>query len=221
MNFKQEYEKAFTDIKADENFKKNLVAMMDAESKKTKKKKTSAYIGGFAAAAVMVLVIGVGFATGILRGKMTQEPITDGADMVQDDVESVDDVEIDLGNNIVAEQQMSDGYVEFNFSDLSWYGKAESDEELLDIFKTLMCGDALEMLYCTDKEQFDEASLMSANDTSVLLERVQAAVCTNAEFAGDSHYYKAVFEDGLTIKFWVSDEGYLKLQDTGAVYQIP
>ena len=37
MNFKDEYQKAFQDIKADENFKQNLAAQMNIEKKRKRK----------------------------------------------------------------------------------------------------------------------------------------------------------------------------------------
>lgn len=220
MNFKQEYEKAFSDIKADENFKKNLVAMMDAESKKTKKKKTSAYIGVLAAAAVMVLVIGVGFMTGVLRGKTDQGELQDENQMVQNSSESQDNMSVDFNNEIVAGQDMSDTYMELNFSGLSWYGEAESDEELLTIFVSLMTGDDLDKIYCSNDDVFEENDLMKEEGVKKLVKRLRNAECTEKEYAGEGNYYKAVFKDGLTIKFRLSEQGYLMLQDTQTVYKI-
>ncbi len=217
MNFKDEYQKSFSEIKADENFKKNLVAQMNMEKKRKKK---PAYMGVLVAAAVMALVVGAGFMTGVLRGKSNPGTMPDGNQMVQDIPDSQGNVSVDLNNEMVAGQDMSESYVELNFSGLSWYGEAENDEELLNIFLTLMTGDTLDKIYCTDGDTFEETDLMKEAGVEKLVKRIQDAQCTEEEYSGVGSYYKAVFEDGLTIKFWISEDGYLKLQDTKTVYKI-
>ncbi len=217
MNFKDEYQKAFQDIKADENFKQNLAAQMNMEKKRKRK---PSYVGVLAAAAVMVLVLGVGFMTGILRGTANQGNVAQDGYVAQNSEESKVDSDINFSGETLAGQDMSDSYVDMSFSSLSWYGEAETEEELLSVFVALLCGDTLEKMYCTTEESFSDNSLMSQEDTEDLLKQLQNLSCTNKEFAGESKYYKAVFEDGLTVKFWISDDGYLKLQDTGAVFEI-
>lgn len=217
MNFKDEYQKSFSEIKADENFKRNLVAQMNMEKKRKKK---PAYIGVLAAAAVMVLVVGAGFMTGVLRGKSNPGVMPDGNQMVQDIPDSQGNVSVDFNNEMVAGQDMSESYVELDFSGLSWYGEAENDEELLDIFLTLMTGDTLDKIYCSGDDTFEENEQMKEAGVEKLVKRLQGAECTDEEYKGDGSYYKAVFEDGLTIKFWISEEGYLKLQDTKTVYEM-
>lgn len=217
MNFKDEYQKAFQDIKADENFKQNLLAQMNMEKKRKRK---PSYVGVLAAAAVMVLVLGVGFMAGILRGITNQGNVAQDGYVAQNSEESKVDSGINFSGETLAGQDMSDAYVDMSFSSLSWYGEAESEEELLSIFVSLLHGDTLEKMYCTTEESFSDNSLMSQADTEDLLKQLQNLSCTNKEFAGESKYYKAVFEDGLTVKFWISDDGYLKLQDTGAVFEI-
>lgn len=217
MNFKDEYQKSFSEIKADENFKKNLVAQMNMEKKRKKK---SGYMGVLVAAAVMVLVVGAGFMTGILRGKSNPGTTPDGNQMAQDTSDSQDNISLDLNNEMVAGQEMSETYVELNFSGLSWYGDAKTDEELLSRFVELMTGDTLDKIYCTDGDTFEEKDLMKEAGVEKLVKCIQDARCTEEEYSGAGSYYKAVFEDGLTIKFWISEDGYLKLQDTKTVYKI-
>lgn len=217
MNFKDEYQKSFSEIKADENFKKNLVAQMNMEKKRKKK---SGYMGVLVAAAVMVLVVGAGFMTGILRGKSNPGTMPDGNQMAQDTTEPQDNISLDLNNEMMAGQDMSETYVELNFSGLSWYGDAKTDEELLSRFVELMTGDTLDKIYCTDGDTFEEKDLMKKAGVEKLVKRIQDVRCTEEEYSGAGSYYKAVFEDGLTIKFWISEDGYLKLQDTKTVYKI-
>lgn len=217
MNFKDEYQKSFSEIKADENFKKNLVAQMNMEKKRKKK---PSYMGVLVAAAVMVLVVGVGFMTGILRGKSNPGTTPVGNQMVQDTSDSQDNISLDLNNEMVAGQDMSETYVELNFSGLSWYGDAKTDEELLSRFVELMTGDTLDKIYCTDGDTFEEKDLMKEAGVEKLVKRLQDARCTEEEYRGADSYYKAVFKDGLTIKFWISEDGFLKLQDTKTVYKI-
>lgn len=215
MNFKDEYQKSFADIKADEAFKQNLLAQMNMEKKRKKK---PAYIGVLVAAAVMVFVVGVGFMTGVLRGR--DVPQTDGGEnFVADNAsEPQEDVSINLENEVVAGQDMSETYMDMNFSSLSWYGGAETDEELLDTFVGYIQGDSLKEIYCTTEDTFTEEDLMSESETQALVEQLAELSCADKEGDVDGKYYKAVFEDGLTIKFWISEDGYLKLQDTGAIF---
>lgn len=217
MNFKDEYQKSFSEIKADENFKKNLVTQMNMEKKRKKK---PGYLGVLVAAAVMVLVVGAGFMTGVLRGKSNPDTMPDGNQMVQDTTEPQDNISFDLNNEMVAGQDMSETYVELNFSGLSWYGDAKTDEELLSRFVELMTGDTLDKIYCTDGDTFEEKDLMKEAGVEKLVKRLQDAQCTEEEYTGADSYYKAVFEDGLTIKFRISEDGYLKLQDTKTVYKM-
>ncbi len=216
MNFKEEYQKSFADIKADETFKQNLLAQMNMEKKRKKRK--PAYIGVLAAAAAMVLVVGAGFMTGVLKGKDVGQT-DDGENLFVDNVTlPEEDISVDLGNEVVAEQDMSETYMDMNFSSLSWYGTAKTDEELLGIFVGYMQGETLVKMYCTTEDTFGEEDLMPESETKALVERFGELSC--ADYADDveGEYYKAVFEDGLTIKFWISEDGYLKLQDTGAIF---
>lgn len=214
MNFKDEYQKSFADIKADENFKQNLLAQMNMEKKRKRK---PSYVGVLAAAAVMVLVVGAGFMTGVLNDKAN--PQTDGSDnLVASDVSQPgENVSVEFESQVVAGQDMS--YMDMNFSNLSWYGAAETEEELLDIFVGYMERDTLKHIYCTAEEDFKESDKMSDNEKEALVEQFSELSCTDKEYSGDGKYYKAVFEDGLTIKFWISEDGFLKLQDTGAVFE--
>ncbi|MBQ8247338.1 MAG: hypothetical protein IJZ42_09415 [Lachnospiraceae bacterium] len=216
MNFKDEYQKAFSEIKADENFKQSLLAQMNMEKKRKRK---PAYVGILAAAAVMVLVVGVGFMTGVLRGKDNSQ--TDGGEnlIVDNGAETTEDMSVNFEGEVYAGQDMSETYVDMNFSGLSWYGDAKTDEELLEIFISYMKDDSLVSMYCTTEETIDENDIMSESEIETLVNRFGELSCTDEAYAGESKYYKAVFEDGLTIKFWMSEDGYLKLQDTETVFK--
>lgn len=216
MNFKDEYQKAFSEIKADENFKQSLLAQMNMEKKRKRK---PAYVGILAAAAVMVLVVGVGFMTGVLRGKDNSQ--TDGGEnlIVDNGAETTEDMSVNFEGEVYAGQDMSETYVDMNFSGLSWYGDAKTDEELLEIFTSYMKDDSLVSMYCTAEETIDENDIMSESEIETLVNRFSELSCTDEAYAGESKYYKAVFEDGLTIKFWMSEDGYLKLQDTETVFK--
>ena len=216
MNFKDEYQKAFSEIKADENFKQSLLAQMNMEKKRKRK---PAYVGILAAAAVMVLVVGVGFMTGVLRGKDNSQ--TDGGEnlIVDNGAETTEDMSVNFEGEVYAGQDMSETYVDMNFSGLSWYGDAKTDEELLEIFISYMKDDSLVSMYCTTEETIDENDIMSESEIETLVNRFGELSCTDEAYTGESKYYKAVFEDGLTIKFWMSEDGYLKLQDTETVFK--
>ena len=216
MNFKDEYQKAFSEIKADENFKQSLLAQMNMEKKRKRK---PAYVGILAAAAVMVLVVGVGFMTGVLRGKDNSQ--TDGGEnlIVDNGAETTEDMSVNFEGEVYAGQDMSETYVDMNFSGLSWYGDAKTDEELLEIFISYMKDDSLVSMYCTAEETIDENDIMSESEIETLVNRFSELSCTDEAYTGESKYYKAVFEDGLTIKFWMSEDGYLKLQDTETVFK--
>jgi len=217
MNFKDEYQKSFADIKADENFKQNLLAQMNMEKKR--KRTIMPYVGVLSAAAAVVLVVGVGFMSGLLKSE--EDSQTDGGyDFVVDNVgQSSENSVVDFEHQVVAGQDEHGSYADMNFSDLSWYGAAEDKEELLDIFVGYMTGDSLTDIYCTTGDSFTENDKMSDKDKDALAEQMGELSCTDEECSDEAKYYKAVFEDGLTIKFWIDEEGYLKLQDTGAVFQ--
>ncbi len=217
MNFKDEYQKSFADIKADENFKQNLLAQMNMEKKRKRK---LAYIGVLSAAAAVTLVVGVGFMSGMLKGSENSRP--DGNDnLVAGDIpQSGENVSVEFESHVVAGQDKSETYADMNFSSLSWYGGAETEEELLDTFVGYIQGDSLKEIYCTTEDAFQESGKMSEREKAALAEQIGGLSCTDEEYDGTGKYYKAVFEDGLTIKFWISEDGILKLQDTGAVFAL-
>ncbi len=217
MNFKDEYQKAFSDIKADEAFKQNLLKEMKREKKR---RKNYAYVGVMAAAAVMLLVVGVTASTGILKGKQEPVPGDESSLVATGSSESIEEKSEIMTGEVVAGQEEAGTHADMNFSSLSWYGAADNEEELLEIFSGLLKGNTLKAIYTAKNEDYEEQSQLSDAETEILLERLSGLSCTETEYAGDSMYYKAVFESGVTIKFKISENGLLQLKDTGEVYLI-
>lgn len=217
MNFKDEYQKAFSDIKADEAFRQKLLKEMKREKKR---RKNYAYVGVMAAAAVMLLVVGIAVSTGILKGR--QEPVPDEGLPIATtgSSQSVEEGSEIMTGEVVAGQGESGTHADMDFSSLSWYGDADDEEELLEIFSGLIKGNTLKAIYTAMDESYEEQSQLSDEESRILLERLGGLACTEAEYTGNSTYYKAVFESGVSIKFKISENGLLQLKDTGEVYVI-
>lgn len=216
MNFKKEYQEAFSGIRADEDFKKRVAKKLnETERRKVK----PAYVGGLVAAVVMLLVVGAGAVAGLVVLNPTQDPSVDNSGMVLNNSEITPDTSIQMNTEVAAQTDMSETFPEMNFSGLSWYGKAEG-EELLGIFVSYLQDETLDTVYSADNADLAEATVLDADEVALLTDKIGGAESSDVEPEGECHYYKAVFESGLTIKFCVWHEGYLRLEDTGSIYQL-
>lgn len=222
MNFKKEYQDSFSQVKADEEFKKGLVEQMNSEAVPGIKK--SPYMGVLAAAATVVLLVGVGFAGGILFSKDTagqegnlvaQNPGTSGT------VEG--DISIDMEGDILAGPGDS-GMTELEIPEISWYGEIEDATERLELFVSLMDGKELEAVRLAAKEESVESTKLRSKEVDALVEQFREAEVVDVNGAevmsGEFEMYQMSLKDGKIINFLISEEGYLLLMDTGDVFQL-
>lgn len=220
MNFKKEYQEAFSNIKADEDFKKQLAKTLNKAERPRWK---TSYTGMIAAAAALVVVVGVGITTGILVTNSPQEQSDVHGGMVQNNSSDITDGQ-DVSEVLPTTQGVAAGnsetYMEMNFSDLSWYGKAENDEALLDTFISLVGGETLDTLYCSADKGDDGAVALNDAEVDALIASFDGAVAEDVAAEGDGKYYRAVFESGMNIRFVVYENGYLQLEDTGSMYRL-
>lgn len=217
MNFKKEYEKAFSQIKAEEEFKASLVK--DMYTAQSSVKKNYVY-GNLAVAAVIIILVMVrGYATGSMYQKEDMQAVSEEQSLAQNDID--ENVDIDFHPGVAAQQGNMDSFTELDISGLSWYGAIENEEELLLILVELIDGDTLKALYHSDSADFTKESLMAEDEIQNLLEKLKSMVYTELDFVGSPQYYQAVFQDGMKIKFQISDKGYLFLEDTETVYCLP
>ncbi len=223
MNFKKEYQEAFSEIKADEDFKKQLVKNLN-EAKRPKRK--TSYAGILAAAAALVIVVGAGIVTGIFVPNSSQEQSdVHGGMVANDNISDITDEQgisetVPITPGVAAGTDNSEMYMEMNFSDLSWYGKAENDEELLNTFISLVGGKSLDTLYCGTDNGDDGAVALSDAEIEALVASFDGAVAEDVAAEGSGKYYRAVFESGMNIRFVVYENGYLQLKDTGTMYKL-
>ena len=100
-----------------------------------------------------------------------------------------------------------------------WYKDAVTDEEIYAEFANLMKSGTLEKLYCSDAVSFSDEDILESGDANALANQLASAVPTENELVGTAKNYMAVFENGEIVNFQVSDEGFVKLNDIGTVYQ--
>lgn len=215
MNFKKEYENAFSDVKLDEDFKKNLEAKMNSSEYRKKK---NPYVGILVAAAALMLVVGTLYFAGVRFGTTTQKPGS-GNSMVQNDIEIESDIRIDIDENMAAQGDVFENYTEIDVSGLSWYGAAQSDEELLEVFLSYIGGNEVEAIYPVGGATLTQSDFMSEQEVENLVAGLEKAVVAKEDFTGEYQNYEAFFQSGMIIRFQISEEGYLKLEDTGTVYK--
>ncbi len=222
MNFKKEYQDSFSNIKTEEEFKKSLVEQMNQEAMPTMKK--APYIGILATAATALLLVGVGFAGGILFSKDTageegnlvaQNPGT--SDIVEGDIS------IDLEGDILAGPEDS-GMTELDIPGGSWYGEIEDATERLELFVSLMDGKELEEVRLASKEESVESTKLRGKEVDAMVEQFRDAEFVDISGAkvmsSEFDMYQMSLKDGKKIYFLISEEGYLLLMDTGDVFQL-
>ena len=195
MNFKDEYKRDFGQIKTDEAFRNQLEDEINKASsqKRNASRNIKMYTAVVSAAAVVALVVGVGY----FRTADTDEG------------------DISLKAETVTSAALTGGL--FNVEE--WYGEVQTDDEIYTVFADLMSSGKLETLYCSVDDTFDEADILTAEDSFVLAEKLAAAVPAEEAFGGNVTNCMAVFEDGKIVKFSISDTGLVKLKDAEAVYK--
>lgn len=191
MSFKESYKKDYEDIKPDNEFKKQLSAKMKAEPRRSIP--VPAY---FAAAAAAVAIAGGVrfFAAG-----------DDEAVVIEEYGVTVTTVSSAMG-------LLPSG---------KWYTGTESDEEKWELFTNLIGSGDIESLYCGMSKQLGDEDILNSESTAELSRRLAAAEpCDSVELSGKIYFCMAVFEDGRIVKFQISENGEVKLNDAELIRKI-
>ncbi len=237
MNFKDEYKRDFDNIKPDDAFKKSLVNQLNKKPVVRSYKRV--YANMLAAAAALLLVVGVGYyaKTGISSNSefdynadyeeitkadneadfiTNSETITKGDDMAA----GTENVTIETEEGTLSQfgglAETPGGIILYE----NWYGDAVTDEEIYEVFVSLISGKNLDELYVSDSELFANNNLLSKTEMKEVIEIVSMGMPTDEEFEGDKTFYKAVLEDGTVIRFVISDAGYIRINGRSAVFKV-
>lgn len=190
MNFKDEYKRDYSQIAVNDAFRNQLAEKMNkAAPAKINIKMITTVVS---AAAVIALVVGVG----VLK------PHEDGN-------------EIALKGETVSTSSLTEGLFDLD----AWYGMAETDEEIYAAFAELMSDGTLETLYCSEESTFDDEDIMDTDEAAALAEKLAAAVPTDETVGDDAKRCMAVFGGGEIVKFSISDNGIVLLDDCDTAYK--
>jgi len=189
MNFKDEYKRDYAQIVTDDEFRRQLAEKMNNTAPARINIKMITTIAS--AAAVIALIIGVG----VFRPQEAEGDIA-------------------LKGETVTSPMLTEGLFELD----AWYGDAESDEEIYSEFAKLMSGGTLETLYCSEGNTFGEGDILAEGDMAELAARLAAATVTDEEANINGKRYMAVFSGGEIVKFSISEDGIVKLDDCGKAY---
>lgn len=223
MNFKKEYQDSFSNIKAEEEFKKSLVEQMNQESVPIGKK--APYIGILATAATALLLVGAGFAGGILFSGDTagkEGNLVAEHQGTSDTVE--EDISIELEGDILAGPGESGDMTELDIPGDSWYGEITDATERLELFVSLMDGKELEAVHLASRDESVESTKLRKKEVDAMVEQFRDAECADIDaskvMSSEFDMYQMRLKDGRKIHFLISEEGYLLLMDTGDVFRL-
>lgn len=192
MNFKESYKKDCEAVKPDEAFKKQLSEEMNAELSHGKRGKMSIVIFAAAAAAAFIAA-GIRF--------IPFEANRSGLIYEQADTFTT----------------MSTCFFERE----KWYLGAETDEEIWQKFRELTGGAELVSIYCGSSEKLEDGDILSDFEVKELSRRLSAAVpCESENLSGEINFCMAVFGDGKIVKFRISENGEVQLNDSEMICKI-
>ncbi len=131
MNFNNEYKQAFSEIKAEESFKKRLVDELEQSSVPKAVKGFSSYAKVLALAAVLVFMIGIGYFSQILQDR------SQGAKVPEDMLagESIEDLESVGG--MMAGNESAEGYMDLNIPSADEQENVKEDTGIQKFFSDL------------------------------------------------------------------------------------
>lgn len=217
MNFKKEYEKAFADISASDDFKRQLAKELNSAA--SPRKRYTPYVWGLAAAAAVVLMVGAVYSTGIFRDAQGSQGMEES--LVAQESNSVEgNKDIDIQPGLGAEGGKSDAYGQFYASSASWCAGVEGDDEKYELFVEFLSGEETEALYASSEQGFTDDDVLEAGQISELADKLKGAV--PAENASETNvmYYKAVLKGDINIVFQIWDEEFVRIAGVHTVYRI-
>ena len=222
MNFKKEYEKAFSDISAGEDFKKQLVAEMNRGQKV--RRFPIRTVGTVAVAAVVMLVVGTVYLRGVDSNsdpKDVQESLV--ASQTQSPEESGESKPVEIWDGesqVLAQGDGEKTYPQFQVGDLAWFGDAQTDEEKVQKFTELAGTDAVQQVYSSTERELTDQNLTDNVAYTRIAERVTDPAVNVESPTQSTQYYKVVLADNKTILFEVWDASYLKITGVETIYQL-
>lgn len=189
MSFKESYKKDYENIKTDEAFKKQLSEEMKAVPK------TKIHAGVYAVAALAAVIA-------VVLGLRSFTPAEEQSGIIQEQGDTVTTISTATGS----------------FMQEKWYAGAENDEEIWDKFRELMGGEDIATLYCGSSEQLGDGDILSDTEAEELSQKLASAVlCEEKELSGEISFCMAVFGDGKIVKFRISENGEVQLNDTETI----
>ncbi|MBE5864721.1 MAG: hypothetical protein E7292_00730 [Lachnospiraceae bacterium] len=217
MNFKKEYEKAFADISASDDFKRQLAKELNSAA--SPRKRYTPYIGGLAVAAAVALMVGAVYSTGIFRDAQGAQDMKES--LVAQESSGVEgNKDIIVQPSLGAEGGNNDAYGQFYASSASWCAGVESDDEKYELFVEFLSGEETEALYASSEQGFTDDDLLEAGQIAELAEQLVGAVSAENATETNVMYYKAVLKDDKTIVFQIWDEEFVRIAGVDTVYRI-
>ena len=217
MNFKKEYKKAFTDISASDDFKKQLEQELNHAA--SSKKRYTPYVGVLATAAALALVVGAVYSTGIFRDAQGMPDKKESLVAQENNgVENSTDIQIpsslgaDGGNKDIQGQSFAPS--------ATWCDGVESDAAKYELFVELLSSEDVEAVYASETQGFEGVNPLEEAAVEELAEDCKDAIPVESATEDNVKYYKAVLKEGKNIIFQIWNEKYVRIAGVGTIYQI-
>lgn len=211
--FRDNYQKEMQKLMPDSSFLRELSKRMEQEERKIQRTdagmkagKTGWKAAGWGISVAALICIGAG----IIRFGMSGTVHVDDNVMTQN-----------AGG--VPNQSMDKEGI---FAGSSWYGSEENPEKIYQILsEKLACDEALQ-LTASETEDFENARVLSAEETETLVEMLEAgSLSGNAgdaiDLSGEQPvHYLAEFGDGAIVKFSVYGERYFYCSEIEGIFKL-
>lgn len=216
MNFKKEYEKAFADISAGDDFKKQLEKELNNAA--SPRRRYTPYMGVLAAAALAIMVGAVHY-TGVFRDG--EEIHSAEESLVAKESSSAEgNKDIHIQPSLGAEGGNGDGQGLTFQPRASWCDGIESDAEKYDLFVALLDGEEVEAVYVSEEQGFAEDNALTDGELSELVDTLNGAVAIETATESAVKYYKVVLTEDRTIIFQIWNEEFVRIAGVETVYRL-
>ena len=144
MNFKKEYEKAFADISAGDDFKKQLARELNSAA--SPRKRYTPYVGVLATAAALALMVGAVHYIGVFRDTQGSQSMEESL-VAQESNSAEGNTDINVQPSLGAEGGNDDVQGQTFQPQASWCVGVEGDDEKYELFVELLSGEAVETVH--------------------------------------------------------------------------
>lgn len=217
MNFKKEYKKAFTDISAGDDFKKQLE--MELNNAAAPRRRYIPYAGVLATAAALAIVVGVVHYTGVFRGAEDSQGI--GESLVAQESSGVEaDKDINVQPSLGAKGGNADAQGQTFQPRANWCAGVESDAEKYDLLVELLGSGEAEAVYASAKQGFTEDNVLTDEELLELVATLSGAIAVENATESDVKYYKAVLTEDRTIVFQIWNGEFVRIAGVETIYQL-